>query len=114
MNAHPAALALVAPAAPLAALGPELASARSYAAASRAENTRKAYASDVEAFRAWCEPKGLPSLPADGPTVALYLAALADEGRAVATIGRALVAINPGLYTKLNPAREASRVPACA
>lgn len=88
------ALAPVTPSAPLAALGPELASAQSYAAASRAENTRKAYARDLDAFRAWCAEKGLASLPADGPTVALYLAALADEGLAVATIGRALVAIS--------------------
>lgn len=80
--------------APLAHLAPELASAKSYAAAARAENTRRAYASDVGAFASWCSAKGLCSLPADGPTVALYLAHMADEGLSVATIGRALVAIS--------------------
>jgi site-specific recombinase XerD len=87
-------LALVAPTAPLAALAPELASAHGYAAASRAANTRRAYAADVAAFASWCAAKGLCSLPAEGPTVALYIASLADEGLAVATIARALVAIN--------------------
>ena len=88
------ALALATPTASLAALAPELASARSYAAASRAENTRRAYAADMDAFASWCSAKGRTSLPADGPTVALYLAYMADEGLSVATIGRALVAIN--------------------
>lgn len=94
MNASPAALALVTPVATLAALAPELASAQSYAAASRAPNTSRAYGRDFDAFRAWCAERALCSLPADGPTVALYLAALADERLSVATIGRALVAIN--------------------
>jgi site-specific recombinase XerD len=90
-----AALACVdAPAAPLAHLAPEIASAKSYAAASRSENTRKAYASDLEAFGAWCAESGLCSLPAEPGTVALYVAHMADAGRKAATIGRALVAIS--------------------
>lgn len=90
-----AALARIdAPAAPLAHLAPELASAKSYAAASRAENTRRAYASDLSAFRSWCAERGLCALPAEPGTVALYVAHMADCGRKAATIGRALVAIS--------------------
>src|SRR5262249_16745127 len=86
-SAQPSALVPPPSADPRAALGPGLASAKGYAAASRSSNTRRAYARDLDAFRAWCAEKSLLSLPANGPTVALYLAALADEGLSVATIG---------------------------
>lgn len=82
------------PAARALALAPEIESAEGYAAASRAENTRRAYGSDVRAFAAWCAARGLAALPAAPESVALYLAAMADAGRTVATIGRALVAIS--------------------
>jgi len=81
-------------AASLAALAPELASARSYAAAARSENTRKAYASDLATFGAWCAARELCPLPADGAIVAAYLAAMAGAGRKPATIARALAAIS--------------------
>src|SRR5512132_365620 len=78
----------------LALLGAEVSRARAYAAASRAPNTSRAYASDLDAFRAWCAPRGFAALPAEPSTVALYLAGMADAGRKVATLERALVAIS--------------------
>jgi len=37
--------------------------ARSYAAASRSENTRRAYRADWEHFAAWCERRNRSSFP---------------------------------------------------
>jgi integrase len=65
-----------------------------YAKAARAPSTKRAYAADMRAFVTWCEGIGASSLPAQPEIVALYLAHLADEGSAVATIDRALVAIS--------------------
>ena len=45
-----------------------------YLRAGKSENTRRAYRSDFEHFVAWCRTKFLEALPADGETVALYLA----------------------------------------
>ena len=45
-------------------LGPELEEAAGYARAEKAETTRRAYRSDFSQFRAWCETKGIPALPA--------------------------------------------------
>lgn len=44
--------------------------------ASRAENTKGAYESDVEHFKAWCEYVDLCYLPAETETVFMYLTAL--------------------------------------
>jgi integrase len=44
-------------------------------------------------FALWCEVRGLPSLPAAPRTVAIFLATLADAGRAVNTIEKHLAAI---------------------
>jgi integrase len=71
-----------------------VASAKHYAEATRAAATRRAYATSWRAFDAWCGLHRLPSLPAAPETVALYLVRLADQGRKVATIERALVAIS--------------------
>lgn len=68
-------------------------SAAAYAAASRAPRTRDAYAGEWKSFVAWTRVQALASLPAEGPTVALYLAALADRGRRPAGIEVALAAI---------------------
>jgi integrase len=68
--------------------------ANNYAAAARSESTRRAYRSDWGAFERWCQPHGLAPLPALPETVALYLVHLADRGRKVATIGRALAALS--------------------
>lgn len=76
------------------ALAPELARAAHYASQSRSQSTRRAYASDLRTFAAWCAPRGLAPLPASPATLAAYVASLADAGRAVSTIERALAAIS--------------------
>jgi site-specific recombinase XerD len=77
----------------LAELRPLVEKARDFARGARAASTLRAYRGDVERFAAWCAASGLDSLPALPGTVAMYLAALVDEGMKVATIDRALVAI---------------------
>ncbi len=65
-----------------------------YVSAASSESTRKAYASDMRQFQQWCESKVVfSSLPTTPGAVALYLAHLADAGKKVATIERALIAI---------------------
>lgn len=62
-----------------------------YGKSTLADRTRKAYAIEYEHFRVWAERMVLPSMPPDVPTVAMYLAALADghvEVRWVDTAGR--------------------------
>lgn len=63
-----------------------------YASASKGAGTRQAYAKGWKRFLAWCtaerqEPFG------GAPTVALYITALAEGGKAVSTIGVRLAAI---------------------
>ena len=65
---------------------------RMYAAQSKAPNTKRAYASDWRHFEAWCLQADRTSLPAESESVALYLAALAEESR-VSTLTRRLSAI---------------------
>src|SRR5690606_33256473 len=67
--------------------------AAAYARASRAENTKRAYTNDFVAFSAWCGDQGVPSMPAQPGSVALYLTAMAVAEKKVATIERALVSI---------------------
>lgn len=77
------------------AIAPELvAAAQDYAKASRAPETRRAYAGDWRRFETWAHARGLPSLPSTPAAVALYLAHLAQQGRKASTIGRALVSIS--------------------
>jgi hypothetical protein len=68
-------------------------SAKGYATEARARGTRTVYAKHWAAFTAWCAEQGVCELPAAPQTVALYLAARADDGRKVATLGSRL----PGL-----------------
>jgi integrase len=49
-------------------------SATAYAVQSRADGTRRVYASHWADFTAWCPSMGLAALPAEPQTVALYLA----------------------------------------
>ncbi len=65
-----------------------------YAEQSRAEATKRAYTSDWQRFSSWCELTVAKSLPASPQTVAAYIAHLADQGKAVATIVRALASIS--------------------
>jgi site-specific recombinase XerD len=76
-----------------ATLGPELEGAAAYARAEKAPATRRAYRSDFELFRTWCETKRVLALPARPDTVAAFLAAEANRGAKVSTIGRRLAAI---------------------
>lgn len=77
------------------AIAPELIEqARGFAAAATSANTRRAYASQWEAFTAWCRAHRLEHLPAAPATVALYASHLAKEGRKVATIEQAMAAVS--------------------
>ena len=74
-------------------LGPEIEEAADYARAEKAAATRRAYRSDFAQFRAWCKVKRIPALPAAPEAVAAFLAAEANHGTSVSTIGRRLAAI---------------------
>ena len=86
--------------------------ARAYMRASRAENTRRAYAADWRNFTTWASSAGLQPLPAAPETVGLYLAAEAARLRP-GTLARHLVAITAAhraaghpLDTRAAPIRE--------
>jgi integrase len=68
--------------------------ARRFAAASRAENTKRTYACQWGRFVAWCAARRLASLPADPGTVIMYASELATSGRRVATVQQAMSAIS--------------------
>jgi site-specific recombinase XerD len=70
-----------------------LARAADYAEASAAPATRRAYASDLRDFAAWCAARATCPLPAEPLAVAAYLAALADRGLKASTISRRTAAI---------------------
>ena len=74
------------------AIADALAAARTYAERSLSESTRRGYARDLAAFRAWCHENAVTALPAEPQTLAAYLAGLALTDRP-ATIGRKLAAI---------------------
>jgi integrase len=67
--------------------------ANDYAVDVRAKATQRAYLSDYRSFEVWCQERGLASLPAEPATVAVYLAALARDGKRPSTIQRALAGI---------------------
>ena len=67
--------------------------AKNYIDQSLSFATRKAYASDVKIFSAWCAAHAVVDLPASPETVALFLASQADAGRAASTLNRRLAAI---------------------
>jgi site-specific recombinase XerD len=69
------------------------ASVRSYLAAEKSENTRRAYAADWADFTTWCGVAGCAPLPATPIDVATYLARLADGGRKASTIQRRVASI---------------------
>lgn len=78
-----------APAVSLEQLG---AQAREYISQAKAKNTQRAYKNDWQHFVSWCDSQPLPCIPASEETVALYLAAHAQQ-LAVSTLQRRLVAI---------------------
>jgi site-specific recombinase XerD len=75
-----------------AALGADFAAAVDLAKAEKAASTRKAYGTDFRLFKAYCEAKGVSSLPATPETVAAYLAVAAQTAKP-STIGRRVAAI---------------------
>ena len=75
------------------ALEPELEEAAGYARLDKSAATRRAYRSDFDLFRGWCNVKHVPALPAEAQTVAAFLAAEANRGVKASTIGRRLAAI---------------------
>jgi len=87
------ALALVETAQPLASLKALRDDAETYAAGSRSQATRRAYATDMLHFRSWCNVHAVVALPASGAVVALYLTDCAKT-YALATINRRIAAIN--------------------
>ena len=67
--------------------------AREFIRARHSDATRKAYGSDVLAFKAWADQHGLVAAPAAMETVVLFITALAGQGKRPATIQRKLAAI---------------------
>jgi len=82
-----------APAPPSAVLAAAMEAARRYAHASRATSTWRAYRADWGAFQRWCEAAGVAALPATPHTVAAFIAAEAESGKAPSTLTRRLAAI---------------------
>jgi integrase len=64
-----------------------------YTGAAKAANTQRGYAGDVRKFNAWAAKNGMPSMPTSAEVLACYVAALADEGRKVSTIERAVTGV---------------------
>ena len=60
----------------------------------KAQNTKRAYRSDLKQFTAWCDKYNLDSLPAKNETVALYMVHMDKIGRKPSTIRRAMTSIN--------------------
>lgn len=56
-------------------------------------NTRRAYASQWNAFAAWCHAMGLPSFPTSDKVLLIYLTHRVEKGAAVTTITQAYSAI---------------------
>jgi site-specific recombinase XerC len=71
----------------------ELETAKEFARAEKAPATRRAYRSDFDLFRAWCEQRGVSHLPASPESVAAFLAAEASRGIKPSSIGRRVAAI---------------------
>jgi integrase len=77
----------------LAALESLVAAARGYLDRTISERTQTEYAKQWKAFATWADAHGLPALPAQPGTVALYLTARARQGLKVSTLGQAHAAI---------------------
>lgn len=75
------------------ALRDALQAAHGLALASNADATRRAYASDMADFTAWCSSYDLAPLPASPATVASYLAVQVDRKLRSSTITRRVAAI---------------------
>ena len=69
------------------------ADAETFAAASRAASTWRAYESDWRIFTTWCQQMDLAAVPATPATVAMFLAAEAKKDTAPSTLNRRLSAL---------------------
>jgi site-specific recombinase XerD len=78
---------------PSVAIQEAAADAETFATASRASSTWRAYESDWRIFCSWCQTMDLSALPAAPSTVAMFLAAEANNGTAPSTLNRRLSAI---------------------
>ena len=72
----------------------DMAQMLSFAMQEKSEGTRRAYASDWKIFCAWCDARGLTSLPAAPGTTARSLSGEATRGTKASTIGRRAAAIS--------------------
>jgi site-specific recombinase XerD len=72
---------------------PELERAVDLARQEKAEATRRAYRSDFEIFRQWCNARQTSALPASAESVAAFLAHEVESSKRASTIGRRLAAI---------------------
>jgi site-specific recombinase XerC len=78
---------------PTVAIQEAAADAETFATASRASSTWRAYESDWRIFYSWCQTMDLATLPAAPATVAMFLASKAKNGIAPSTLNRRLSAI---------------------
>lgn len=81
------------PQAPIRSLEDAAEQARKYVVEAKAQNTRRAYATDWRMFVEWCVANDLQALPASPETVVLYVTILAQSYK-VSTIDRRLTAIS--------------------
>ncbi len=73
---------------------PELSEAAGrYLLHAHAQRTLEAYRRDWERFEGFCRQQGLSAMPCAPQTLALYLTALAEEGKATSSIRRVRIAI---------------------
>ena len=82
--------------------------AKEYLDASLAPNTRRAYASDLREFRAWCEAHRASWMPTDASTLVAYLTSIAKTHK-VSSITRRLAAISVAhqfSQQKTNPVKD--------
>jgi integrase len=101
-------LATALPTSPLALLHDQ---AEQFLRAAKAPSTLRAYLSDWEHFRRWCEQHSLCALPASPETIALYLTALAATHRP-ATMTRRLTAITKAHQIAGHPSPASMQQPA--
>jgi len=71
----------------------EIAAAKVYAKASKADNTLDAYETDWRLFKRWCQKRSFQTMPADPDTVSIFLASQARAGLKPSTLERRLAAI---------------------
>lgn len=71
----------------------EIAAVGALLEAGRAPGTRRAYASSMSSWSAWCETRGVAPLPADPGLLAVWISELVAAGRASSTIDGHLAAL---------------------